>query len=237
MITSTMNKEEILKEARKWFKFQEEVIGKKCDKVYNKARIKYRKTRAPVYVGTFPYTYNSTTYYTSTMMNFPLGTRNKSEYYTLLLYTYTILVLPSSGKKKALYINPNFGDEKVNMYGTHFLRRFYERMTGLSSEGKSFEWLAEFFFKGRGPGSTSMIFQNARYKDYPGPFVVSRLLNGLELGWKDEMTGILHLNTFITDDMFHNTQEEMFGDDSEIMKILEENISLVPNFAPLPTNL
>ena len=236
MILTQMNKDEILKEFSKYAPIQWDRVGKKCDRLYNKVKILFRKNKEPVWVGDWEINYNGTIYHVSTMINFPLGTRTKTEYYTMLLNTYTLLVLPSSGKKIALYINPGTDQSSANVisYSTHFLKRFWERWKGQESEGVSIEELAKYYFKERNSTTTFHIFRELHYKDYPGPMVISRHLKGMELGWLDEETGIYRVNTFISEDMFKDSQEEMYGPDSEVLGIVKENMELIKTIAPLP---
>lgn len=231
-----MNKEEILKEFTKYAPTQWNVVGKKCDKLYNKAKILYRKNKEPVWVGDWEINYNGTTYHSSTMINFPLGTRTKTQYYSMLINTYTLLVLPGSGKKIALYINPGTEGSSANVisYGSHFLQRFWERWKGESREGVSIEELARYYFKERTSASTFYIFRELHYKDYPGPMVISRHLKGMELGWLDEDAGgIYRINTFITEDMFKEGQEELYGKDSDVLKTVKENMEFIKTMAPM----
>ena len=56
----------------------------------------------------------------------------------------------------------------------------------------------------------------------------------MELGWLDEDAGgIYRINTFITEDMFKEGQEELYGKDSDVLKTVKENMEFIKTMAPM----
>lgn len=224
-----MNKDEILQEFNKVNEDFMDYLDRVMERHYNRSRIKARRTKKNVELGTFSKIIGGTRYYSFVTLKFDEGTK-EGAYPTILKNPYTI-INTDSGRKVAIQIflkSKNIEDSKSNVveYSSHSIKRYYERTRKESPENIPFETLAEIYFKEAGSGMILHFLDNIQYKNYPGGIVIGKVIGGgIILGFEEETTGKIKINTYVSEDMFYEDQEEIFGENSlsaeELRKIHE----------------